>query len=139
VASARWIEALALNHPNVQFLTISEEGLVGGSVKSVSWTEAVSLLRKEAPIKMRLQDALSRAQRCCIDPKKNALWDESLARCLAACTDLQLELLWQEPVYEFYLEPLWNIWGPLLRDAVKGQDLELHQMLFFRNVLKRLS
>lgn len=55
-------------------------------------------------------------------------WDASFLRCQ------QQKQIEGEIVYQKLLEPLWKIWMPIFDQ--KGQDLKLHQKLFFERVLK---
>lgn len=54
-------------------------------------------------------------------------WDASFRRCMTHLND-------EEIVYQKLLKPLWAIWAPVF--ARESQNLDLHKMLFFENVLK---
>lgn len=138
--AASWHRGLAAEHTDRRWICTAQEGLVlGDAVETLSWQEALQLLDREIDAGARLKLALQEAPLLQIDPEKEAEWQRSIERSLSACRAIQTELLEKEPVYFYYLAPLWNLWRPVFqRDSAK-QDLPSIRLLFFLKVLDALA
>jgi hypothetical protein len=127
--AARWTEQLCQEHPEIRWINTSLDGL-----PLMMETTPLSQihLAKQFDLTGRLHQALQGAPWLSLDDysAKAAEWDESWVRCRSG-TDLSDEI-----VYRHYLEPLWRIWEPVFLRQAQGQDMNLHRLLFFRNVLQ---
>jgi hypothetical protein len=103
-------------------------------IKTLSFSEAAKKFSKKIMPGKHLDKVLKETELLSFRNKEEE-WEESLKRC-----GLNLEgNLSDEPVYWTLLEPLWNIWRPLFAREAAGQDLDLHRILFFQQVLKHQS
>lgn len=138
--AARSHRNLAAEYAERRWISTAQAGLhLGEHVEVLSWEEACLFLNREVNIKERLAAAVQAAPEIKIDEKKESEWQESIERSLLACRRSEEVLLREEPVYRFYLAPLWHLWLPVFRrESQKEDDLQRSRLLFFEKALVAL-
>ncbi len=133
--AARWQRRFTAQHPERRWISAAEEGLsLGDSVEVCPWGEALRLLGPEVDAGSRLAAAVAAAPEWKVDPEREREWLESLERgCRGEMTE-------EDPVYRYYLAPLWNLWRFVFRRESKTEeDLLEHRRLFFQKALTALK
>lgn len=135
VMAAHFCNEVASQNRDRTIINTSVGGLsLGPLIKTLSFSEAAKKFSKKIMPGKHLDKVLKETELLSFRNKEEE-WEESLKRC-----GLNLEgNLSDEPVYWTLLEPLWNIWRPLFAREAEGQDLDLHRILFFQQVLKHQS
>ena len=135
--AARFSEEVAQAHPHIRFLQTSKHGLpLKEPIETRPFTMALRLLKNEFDLSGRLHQSLQSAAGMNLEMEsKEKDWNESLRRCLSnPAADLSDEI-----VYEYYLEPLWQIWRPVFIREAQGQNIDWHRALFFQKVLQDID
>lgn len=113
--AAKWMEGRGINATE------------GGLMPSVSLAEVLKSCTKEWDLRTRVHNAIQQL------PIRQASrweeWDLSLQRS-------RQEICEDEIVYQKLLLPMWQIWKPLFEREAAGQNMELHQRLFFQQILE---
>jgi len=137
--AARWSEELASEHPDIRFVNTSMEGLpLHLPIETMPLCEAQRLLNEQFDLQGRLHQALQLGGWVAMANREEE-WAHSWESCAFLSSDPTAdvdEALAQEAVYEFYLEPLWQIWRPIFEREAQGQNLAWHRLLFFQQVLQ---
>ncbi len=134
----QWHRTLSSRHPERHWINTALDGLsFGDEVEVFSWKESMQFLKREVDAQERLRAAVEMAPELKVDEGKEAEWQESLKRLLAAPS---LEAMESEPVYRYYLAPLWNLWRPVFQRKYRNEeDFEGARGAFFQKVLTLLN
>jgi hypothetical protein len=139
LAAARWSQSLAAQYPKIRFINTSQRGLlIEQPIQTVPVSTISTYLMRERDIQGHLHRVLQSAPEITPCRDKWAEWELSVGRCLNYCHLFDGKKLEKEVVYQAYLDPLWTIWRPLFERETPDQNLELHRLLFFQNVLHSL-
>lgn len=122
-----WSNQCIRAHPQVRFINTALEGLAMGEAISC----ATLSFERQFDLRGRFHALLAQAKPLHIGNKEE--WSASVERCLARSQWIG------EPVYEYYLAPLWRLYEPLFMREAMGQHLESHRLLFFQQVLSQLK
>lgn len=102
-------------------------------VMAASWMEGKGINATEGGMLGGPQESLANALKQCTKEwnLREMVW--------TAIQNIPLRTICNEPlkedvIHEKLLMPLWHIWKPLLEREAKGQNLELHQSLFFQRI-----
>lgn len=122
--AAKWTEALYPHRRD--FVNATEGGLL--QLPAATLETVLGRCTAEWDLRKRVHEAIQKL------PLKKPLlrwkqWDASLRRLKKGTEHPE-----QEIVYQKLLEPLWQIWKPLFEREMG--KIELHQMLFFQQVLE---
>jgi hypothetical protein len=129
--SAAFCRKLSEENPHIRFINTSSNGLsLGPLIETVPW--ASLSWEKEWDLRGHLHAVLEKGERVHSLSEKEIEWRRSRERCVKG------ELLAGEPVYEYYLAPLWRIYERVFVQEIGEQDLDLHRQLFFQRVLEKL-
>lgn len=115
--AAKWTEELGRGR---NFFNATGRGILRlPPIQLEGWEEKGDLRKK-------VREAIERFP--LVETKRGEEWEVSLRRC-------QSEISEEEIVYQKLLLPLWQIWGPLFEREFPEQNMDIHQRLFFQQVL----
>jgi hypothetical protein len=140
--AAQFTEELARKFPDRLFIQASERGL---KLASPVLTETLADVLQRCPSPKR--ELSAEAPQLPSSQLRWEIWEASLLACQTLCQNpdnVDLEALEKEIVYQKLLLPLWQVWRPVFEREVESdlqprsfaEKMQLHQILFFQQVLK---
>lgn len=165
VMARDWIVSFAKENPNTHFINATEGGLGFSSPVSTTPFKLVidTFLKNPYDLSAELHSAFLDVKPLCIKRSKIIKELESLKKSLVKCQKISQNffekcktenghVLTKESIlsdqkmknkafYKYILEPVWNVWGPLLErktEECKGFHLEknrMHQWIFLNRIM----
>ncbi|MBM3200887.1 MAG: DUF115 domain-containing protein [Chlamydiae bacterium] len=144
---AKWISDFAKQHPDLELINLSSEGLAMEAVLTMSLDLVKTKIKDIQPEKI-VEELFINMKKIQIDPsllkilldrlKLSFLTSKALIEeCLKVRSSFSYALfeadIENEIAYQFVLAPLWQIWKPILLKHEK-QDEDLQKVLFFQLV-----
>jgi len=146
--AADWMAELSLRRWDRTFINATEGGLrLGGAIQERSLKEALGVLQVQSDLAGCVHAETMSLDWMTIPISRMGEWKKSLKRCAALCKKAlkqKRSVSWEgEIVYQTFLSPLWQIWGPLFERELEvdnqpmslEEKLTLNQILFFQRVL----
>lgn len=145
--AARWTEQFAASHSSTRFINATEGGL--GFAQPIS-SESLQKTIESFPLQNELRNQLYAAVQSLplhSPSTRSEEWMESLKHCEVLCEQIShfdFAKLEEEIVYKKLLQPLWQVWRPVIEReleldpqslSLQGK-LKLNQVLFFQQVIQ---
>ena len=157
--SAQWIAESVAENPLRKWINLSQGIEIAGVEKQLFSDVAPRYFTHSYDLFGHLHSAMQQAQTLSIREEKSTLFKDSCLHCIALCTELLS--LWEkyfphsptqtaeytlidvdlnsQVCFQYYLQPLWNVWKyPLLRKEQNAFGRQLHRLLFFKHSLENL-
>lgn len=146
--AADWMGEMALRRWDRTFINATEGGLhLKDPIQEKPLQEVLDSLSVQTDLAGLIHTETMSLDWMQIPIDRMNAWKKSVKRCLSLCKKglkSPDKLPWdQEIVYQTFLAPLWQIWGPLFERELEidaqplslEEKLRLNQLLFFRRVL----
>jgi hypothetical protein len=157
--AGQWLEEFTRNHPQTEFVNATRGGL---PLQGIFRTELASALKNtafrmwdlhglvhstleglpricEEKENLRIVDSLKKSFQKCVESieKLLVLYEKSYPLLPSengegALLEVELE---EEPAYRTFLNPLWEVWSPMILREEPDASPYLHRLLFFRRIL----
>ncbi|MCC6127835.1 MAG: DUF115 domain-containing protein, partial [Chlamydiae bacterium] len=116
--AAEWMAELSLRRWDRTFINATDGGLrLGGAIKERSLEEALNSCSAETDLAGLIHTEMMSLDWMSIPIDRMNEWKKSVKRCLSLCKKWlkeQRAISWDgEIVYQTFLSPLWQIWGPV--------------------------
>lgn len=146
--AASWLAEFASRERPRTFVNATEGGLhLAEPIQEKTLQDVMQTLTLQGDLEGRVHAEIAALSPLPVPLKRLEEWEQSCKRCVALCQKGICEgraPCWEgEIVYQMFLFPLWQLWGPLLERELEvdaqplslQEKMHLNQLLFFQKVL----